>query len=174
MKTWLIMPLFALTSGCFYPPQQKPPAPNRTTLTVDIPYDLAWDDVQSVVADNLYRVVTSNPNSGILEAQKIGSFTLDDADCGSLRGIGGKIKSEPDPDASVVYDFHVEPKSQHASIVSVEATFTAPLHVPLHPITDEQCVSRGVQEARLLEQIKRQSLLEHRSLEHVDLRKNAP
>ncbi|HXR24871.1 MAG TPA: hypothetical protein VN742_05875 [Candidatus Binataceae bacterium] len=173
MKTWLLIPLTALAAGCFYPPQLKPP-PNRTSVIIDIPYDLAWDDVQTVVADNLYRVITSNPNVGTLEAQKIGGFTLDDADCGNLRGIGGKVKAEPDPDASVVYDFHVAPKTEHASVVSVEATFTAPLHVPLHPITDEQCVSRGVQEARLLDQIRRQSLLEHRSLEHVDLRKTAP
>ena len=171
MKTWSLIPLLALAAGCFYPPQEKPLPPNRTSATLDLPYDLAWDAVQTVVADNVYRVITNNPNSGTLEAQKIGGFSLDDADCGKLRGIAGKIKAEPDPDASVVYDFHVEPKTAQASVVSIEATFTAPLHIPLHPITDEQCVSRGVQEARLLEQIRRQALLEHRALEHVDLHK---
>lgn len=173
MKTWLFIPLLALAAGCFYPPQQKPPTLKRTSVTVDIPYDLAWNAVQAVVRENAYRVVTSNPNSGTLEAQKIGGFTLDDADCGNLRGIAGKIKAEPDADASVVYDFHVDAKTEHASVISVAATFTAPLHVPLHPISDEQCVSRGVQEARLLEQIRRQALLEHRAPEHIDLRKSA-
>ena len=175
MKIWPFIPLIAIVSGCFYPPQQKPPAPNRTSVTLDLPYDLAWDAVQTVVANDAYRVVTSNPNNGTVEAQQIGGFTLDDADCGKLRGIAGKIKAEPDPDSSVVYDFHVEAKAARTSVVSVGATFTAPLHVPLHPIADEQCVSRGVQEARLLDEIRRQSLLEHRPpLEHADLRKTAP
>lgn len=175
MKLWPFLPLIAIFAGCFYPPQEKPPAPNRTSVTLDQPYDLAWDAVQTVVADNAYHVVTSNPNSGTVEAQKVGGFTLDDADCGKLRGIAGKIKAEPDPDSSVVFDFHVEPQAVRTSVVSVGATFTAPLHVPLHPISDVQCVSRGVQEARLLDEIRRQALLEHRPpLAHADLRKDAP
>jgi hypothetical protein len=174
VKPWPLIPLIILVAGCFYPPQQKPPPPNRTSVAVDLPYDLAWNALHTVIAENLYHVITSNPNNGILEAQKIGGFTLDDADCGNLRGIAGKIKAEPDPDASVVYDFQVKPKSEHTSLISVAATFTAPLHIPLHPITDEQCVSRGIQEARLLDQIRRQSLLEHRAVEHVDLHKTAP
>jgi hypothetical protein len=174
MKPWLLILLSAPVCGCFYPPRQKPPDPNRSRVAVAVPYDLTWDAVQTVVAEHNFRVVTSDPNNGMLEAQKIGSFTLADADCGKLRGIAGKIDSEPDPDASVVYDFHVEPKSNESSTVSVAATFTTPLHVPLHPISSEQCTSRGVQEARLLDQIRRQALLEHRTTEHVDLRKTAP
>jgi hypothetical protein len=175
MKAWLFIPLIAISAGCFYPPQEKPPAPNRTSVTVDVPYDLTWNAVQNVVAENDFHVVTSNPNIGTVEAQKVGGFTLDDADCGKLRGIAGKINAEPDPDSSVVYDLHVDAQSEHTSVVSVEATFSAPLHVPLHPISDEQCVSRGVLEAQLLDQIRRQALVEHRPpLAHVDLRKNAP
>jgi hypothetical protein len=173
MKVRLFIVAFAFTSGCFYPPQQQPPAPNRTAITVNIPYDLALDAVQTVVSENTYRVITNNPNDGMIEAEQIGGFTLADADCGMVRGIGGKIKTEPDPDASVVYDFHIKPKSEQASTIDVEATFAAPLHVPLHPISDVQCVSRGAQEARLLGQIRQQALLEHRAVEHVDLRKSA-
>lgn len=173
MKSRLFLSLIACAAGCFYPPMREPPPPSRTTIALDLPYDLAWDTVQKVVADNAYRVITSNPNNGTVEAQQIGGFTLDDADCGNLRGIAGKIRAEPDPDSSVVYDFHVEPRAARVSVVSVAATFTAPLHVPLHPISDEQCVSRGVQEARLLDAIHRQSLLEHREPEHADIRKEA-
>ncbi len=174
MKQRPFILFFALLSGCFYPPQQKPPTPNRSSVTLDVPYDLAWDAVGKVVAHNSYRVITSNPNSGVVEAQEVGAFTLDDADCGELRGIAGKIKAEPDPDSSAVYDFHVEAKDEHTSVVSVTATFSAPLHVPLRPIADVQCVSRGVQEARLLNEIRRQGLLEHREPTHADIRKNAP
>jgi len=173
MKIGLFIVAFAFTSGCFYPPQQKPPAPNRTAITVNIPYDLALDAVQTVVSENTYRVVTNNPNDGMIEAQQIGGFTLADADCGMVRGIGAKIKTEPDPDASAVYDFHIQPKSERTSTIDVAATFTAPLHVPLHPVSNVQCVSRGVQEARLVDQIRRQALLEHRAVEHADLRKSA-
>jgi len=173
METRLLIVLPVLAAGCFYPPEQPPPPASLTRAVVDIPYDLTWDAVQKVVADNNYRVITSNPDAGILEAQQIGGFTLADADCGKLRGIGAKIAAEPDPNASVVYDFHVDAKSEHASEISVEATFTAPLHIPLHQVGGEQCVSRGVQEARLLDEIKRQALLERRTPVHVDLRKNS-
>ncbi len=162
-------------AGCFYPPRQKPLTPNRTTVILNLPYDLAWTTVQTVVARNGYHVVTDNPNNGTIEAQAVGGgFTLDDADCGKLRGIGGKVKEEPDPDSSAVYDFHIEAREPHQSLVSIEATFTAPLHVPLHPLTDIQCVSRGRQEARLLNEIKAEGPQERRPVEHAtpDILKN--
>jgi hypothetical protein len=160
MKRIHLISAMALLAGCFYPPQAAPPAPTRTAVTLDQPYDLAWDALHTVVVQNALHIITENPDSGALEAQAVGGFTLADADCGKVRGIGGKVDAEPDPDASIVYDFLVKPQEAHTTVVSVSATFTAPLNVPLHPPSDEQCVSRGVEEARLLKQIKEQSLLE--------------
>jgi hypothetical protein len=161
MKARLFMALLAILPGCFYPPQQPRIAPNRTAVTLDLPYDLAWDALHTVVVQNALHIITENPDAGALEAQAVGGFTLADADCGQLRGIAGKIAAEPDPDASIVYDFQVKAQDSRTSVVNVSATFTAPLHVPMHPPSDEQCASHGVQEARLLKQIKEQSLLEH-------------
>jgi hypothetical protein len=140
-----------------------------------LPYDLAWQAVQTVVAQNSFHVVTANPNSGTLEAQSVGGFTVIDADCGQLRGIAGKVDEEPDPDASAVYDFHVEARQTEVSAVSVEATFTAPLHAPLRPLSDVQCVSRGRQEARLLDQVKVEASKAHRAEPtRGNIRKDAP
>ena len=164
-----------MLSGCFYPPQQKPLAAKSIAVTLDRPYDLAWDAVQAVVANNGFRVITANPNDGTIEAQAIGKgFTLEDADCGKLRGAGAKIDAEPDFDASAVYDLRVEAKEPQLSTVTIAATFTAPLHVPLHPVTDIECVSRGRQEARLLGEIKAEAPKHRRAIEHAapDILKN--
>jgi hypothetical protein len=150
-----------LLPGCFYPSQQKPPQPASTTLALNLPYDLAWDAVHTVVVQDALHIITENPDAGTLEAQAVGGFTLNDADCGQIRGIAGRVPVEPDPDASIVYDFQVVAHEPHTSIVSVSATFTAPLDVPLHQPSGVQCVSHGVQEVRLLKQIKQQALLEH-------------
>lgn len=163
MKTRLLLAAIAVTAGCVYAPQQKPPTPSRTTVTLDLPYDLAWDAVQRVAKQNDFHVVVANVNDGMLEAQSVGGFTLQDADCGELRGIAGKVNEEPDPDSSAVYDFHVIATEPEQSTVSVEGTFTAPLHVPFRPISSVQCVSRGRQEARLLNEIKLQAREEHRA-----------
>jgi hypothetical protein len=161
MKPHLAIVLLAILPGCFYPPQQPPLPPNRTSLTLDLPYDLAWDAMHTVVVQNTMHIVTENPDAGMLEAQAVGGFSLDDADCGQLRGVAGKVAAEPDPDASVVYDFQVKAEQARVSVVSVTATFDAPLHVPLHQPSDVHCASRGVLEARLLQQIKQQAPLEH-------------
>jgi hypothetical protein len=46
--------------------------------------------------------------------------------------------------------------------------------VPLHPLTDIQCVSRGRQEARLLNEIKTEAPKQRRPIEHAapDILKN--
>jgi hypothetical protein len=166
MKNCSIVPALPISAlmlfaGCFYPSQQKPPQPDRTTVTLDLPYDLAWDAVHTVVVQNAFHLVTENPDAGTLEVQAVGGFTLNDANCGQIRGIAGKVPVEPDPDASIVYDFKVAAHEPHTSIVSLSTTFTAPLHVPLHQPSDVQCTSRGIQETRLLKQIREQALLEH-------------
>lgn len=162
MKPLLLLSVAILLAGCFYPAQIKPPEPKRTSVTLQVPYDLAWNAVHTVIIQNGAHIVTENPDTGTIEFQSIGGFTLADADCGKLRGIAGKIDAEPDPDSSAVYDVKIEAKAARVSVVMVQATFTAPLHVPLHSIGDVQCVSRGVQEAKLLNQIKAQALVEHR------------
>lgn len=154
--------LLALLAGCFYPAQTPAPPIKQTSATIDVPYDLAWNAVHSVVISEGAHIVTENPDAGAIEFQTVGGFTLADADCGRVRGIGGKINAEPDPDSSSVFDIKVAPEGRRITRVSIVGTFTAPLHVPLHPMSDVQCVSRGVQEARLLKRIEAQALLEHR------------
>jgi hypothetical protein len=145
-----------MLAGCFYPPQQTPLPNSRTHLILHSPYYKTWDAVHEVIIANHYRIITENPDDGSIEAQAAGSFTLADADCGKLKGIGGKYNAEPDPDASAIYDFQIKPRGNEMSTVDVQGTFTAPLHVPMHPVRGEQCVSRGTQEARLLSELAQQ------------------
>ena len=148
-------------SGCFYPPvhphNTAPPA-----IMVNKPFDLVWDATHKVIAANGYRLVTEEPGSGLIETQAFGGFTLTDADCGQLRSIANKYDAEPGIDATVVYNFYVRPAGGEATTVSVQATFDAPLQIPLHPTTDVQCLSRGVQEKRLLKAIASASADERR------------
>lgn len=152
------IPIIAVTlAACFYPPQQRPLPDSRTHLILHSPYYKVWDAVHEVIVKNDYRIIVENPDQGTIEAQAAGSFTLADADCGKLTAVGRKYNAEPDPDATALYDFQIKPRGNEASIVEVEGTYTAPLHVPLHPVRGEQCVSRGTQEARLLTEIAQQA-----------------
>ncbi len=151
----------SLAAGCYYPPIQKPPAPARDELRLEQPYDLVWDAVHNVIRKNSLRVNADDPNQGIIETET-NRFTLKDADCGKLNGIIGKYAAEPDQAATAVYYFRVKPKGHEASTVSVQATFSAPLYVPLHPPRDVRCVSRGKAEARLLKQIAQEAAAIHR------------
>jgi hypothetical protein len=126
-----------------------------------LPYYKVWDAAHEVITKNEYRIITENPDDGSIEAQATGSFTLSDADCGKLKGIGVKYNAEPEPDATALYDFQIKPRGAEMSTVDVQGTFTAPLHVPLHPVRGEQCVSRGTQEARLLREIAEQARSGH-------------
>jgi uncharacterized lipoprotein len=146
----------AMASGCFYPPTEKPPAPGKDELTLGQPYDLVWDAVHKVIRDNKLHVNADDPNQGIVETET-NHFTLKDADCGKVKGVSTKYAAEPDRAATAVYYFRVRPKGHEASVVSVQATFSAPLYVPLHPPRDVQCVSRGKAEERLLKQIAREA-----------------
>ncbi len=148
-------------AGCFYPPQGKPPDESRTHLLLHSPYYKVWDAVHEVIMRNEYRIITENPDDGSIEAQAAGSFTLSDADCGKLRAAGSKYNAEPDPNATALYDFQIKPRGTEMATIDVQATYTAPLHVPLHPMRGEQCVSRGTQESRLLKEIERQALNPH-------------
>ena len=169
--------LVAMLGGCFYPPthqptpqqqspaqqptQQQQPRSNGDQVKLAIPYDLAWDAVHSVISDNGYEIITEDPNHGIIETQAPHGFTLKDADCGKIRNVFG-YAAQPQQDSTAVYNFEVKPADRESSLVSVQATFTAQLQVPFHPLSDQQCVSRDAQESRLLKQIEARAKKEHR------------
>jgi hypothetical protein len=157
-EIWIIAMVLA---GCFYPPRQRPLPDSQTQLILHLPYYKVWDAVHQVIVKNDYRIITENPDDGTIEAEAPGSFTLADADCGKLESIGTKYNAEPDPDATALYDFQVKPRGNEMSTVGIQGTFTAPLHVPLHPVRGEQCISRGTQERRLLTEIARQARNDH-------------
>jgi len=147
--------------GCYYPAQIQPPPPARTEAIVAVPYDLTWDALHTVVAKNDLRILGDDPNHGIIEADAR-AFTLADADCGQLKSIGSRYVAEPDPGGSAVYNFRAEPAGPQATKVTVNATYSTPVHVAFHPISDHECVSRGTQEARLLNEIETTARAEHR------------
>lgn len=169
-RTQCIVAILAATAtigGCYYPAKIQPPPPSATRTALKTPYDLAWDAVHSVIRKNDYNVLGDDPNAGIVEAEAR-SFSVADADCGEMRSVGSKYIAEPDPGGSAVYNFKVEPSGPEATVVGVTATYSTPLHVPLHPISNFQCVSRGTQEARLLKQIDDTALTERRPTASFD------
>jgi len=163
VRRWapVALAMASMASGYFYPPTQKPPAPSKNEVILAQPYDLVWDAVHNVIRENKLRINADDPNQGIVETE-INKFTLDDADCGKVKGVSGKYAAEPDRAATAVYYFKVKPKGHEASIVSVQSTFSAPLYIPLHPPRNEQCVSRGKAEARLLKQVAEEAAAIHR------------
>jgi hypothetical protein len=155
-KIGILVAAFMLV-GCFYPPRTRPTSDARTHLILHLPYYKTWDAVHEVIKKNDYRIVTEDPDEGTIEAEAAGSFTLADADCGKLAAVGRKYNAEPDPDATALYDFQIKPRGNGMSTVDIHGTFTAPLHIPLHPVRGEECLSRGTQETRLLAEIAQQA-----------------
>jgi len=154
-------------AGCYYPAKIQPPSAAKTQTLVNVPYDLTWDAVHTVVNQNEYKVLGDDPNNGIVEAEAH-SFTLADADCGQMKSVANRYDAEPDAGGSAVYNFKVEPAGREATNLSVIATYSTPLRVPFHPITDFQCVSRGTQEARLLKEVDTAAHAEHRPTPDFD------
>jgi hypothetical protein len=159
-RPWLAISTLLL-AGCFYPATATPPALEKTQITLDTPYDLAWDATIAVIKNNNYHLQAQDPVHGVLEAQS-NHFSLVDVDCGNISSIGGKYPVEPDPGASAVYNFVVKPNGKESSTVAVQATFDVSLHVPFHPLSDTECISHGVQEARLLGEVEKQAKTERR------------
>ncbi|MGH7781811.1 MAG: hypothetical protein ACREQR_18495 [Candidatus Binataceae bacterium] len=154
MAATLALALFA--SGCFEPPIAQAPPEAKTSTIVPLPYDLAWTAVNDVIRSNGYNIQAQDPNHGIIEV--LGrSFTLQDADCGKIKSIVGTYAAVPPADATSVYNFRVKAASNESSRVAINATFDSPVSVPLRPVRDEQCISRGAQESRLLQQILAQA-----------------
>jgi hypothetical protein len=158
---YLGLALLLLNGGCFYPPPPKPLPPATNELALDLPYDMAWDAVNAVIAKNDFKVSARDPNNGVIEAQSP-KFTLKDADCGMIKGVAGTYQAEPGAAASAVYNFYVKPTGQESSKVTVTATYTAPLVAPFHPPQEIQCVSTGAAEAHLLEEVRAQAAVTHR------------
>src|SRR5271165_6033227 len=157
---WLVVSTLFL-AGCFYPATATPPAVEKTQIVLDKPYDLAWDATIAVIRNNNYHLQAQDPVHGVLEAQS-NHFSLADVDCGTISSVGGKYPVEPDPGASAVYNFVVKPNGKESSTVAVQATFDVSLRVPFHPLSDTECISHGVQEARLLNEVAEQAKTEHR------------
>jgi hypothetical protein len=158
-----ILALLAALSatGCIYPPTTQPPPDAHQQVVIPLPYDLAWDAVNHVIAQNSLRIQAQDANAGIIET--VGPrFTLHDADCGRIKSVVGTYPAEPEMNASTVYTFGVHPRGPEASIVQVLATFNSPVKVPLRPTTDVDCISHGIQESNLLRQVLAQAKQTHR------------
>ncbi|MGH7923591.1 MAG: hypothetical protein ACREQH_03255, partial [Candidatus Binatus sp.] len=139
-------------AGCFDPPITQPPPDKQQQVVIPLPYDLAWDAVNSVVKENSFHVQAQDMTNGIIEA--VGPrFTLHDADCGKIKSVAGAYLAEPQANSSSVYNFLVRPRGGEASLVEVRATFNSSVSIPLHPATDVDCVSHGIQESNLLREV---------------------
>jgi hypothetical protein len=146
----LVAALFA--GGCLYPPVTQPPPDEQQQVVIPLPYDLAWDAVNAVVTENSFHVQAQDMTNGIIEAAGP-RFTLHDADCGKVKSVMGSYTAEPELNSSSVYNFLVRPRGTEATLVEVRATFNSSVKVPLHPATDVDCVSHGVQESDLLREV---------------------
>ena len=155
----LVAALFA--AGCFYPPVTQPPPDEQQEVVIALPYDLAWDAVNAVITENSFHVQAQDMTNGIIEA--VGPrFTLHDADCGKIKSAIGTYTAEPVQNSSSVYNFLVRPRGPEASLVEVRATFNSSVAIPLHPATDVDCVSHGIQESNLLREVLAQAKKTHR------------
>ena len=155
----LVAALFA--AGCLYPPITQPPPDEQQQVVIPLPYDLAWDAVNEVVTENSFHVQAQDMTNGIIEAAGP-RFTLHDADCGKIKSVAGAYTAEPEANSSSVYNFLVRPRGPEATLVEVRATFNSPVKVPLHPATDVDCVSHGIQESNLLREVLVEAKKTHR------------
>jgi hypothetical protein len=155
----VIAALFA--AGCFDPPITQPPPDDLQQVVIPLPYDLAWDAVNAVVRENSFHVQAQDMTNGIIEA--VGPrFTLHDADCGKVKSLAGAYSAEPQANSSSVYNFLVRPRGREATLIEVRATFNSSVTVPLHPTTDVDCVSHGIQESNLLRDVLAEAKKTHR------------
>ena len=147
--------------GCLYPPVTQPPPDEQQQVVIPLPYDLAWDAVNGVITENSFHVQAQDMTNGIIEASGP-RFTLHDADCGKIKSVAGAYTAEPEANSSSVYNFLVRPRGTEATLVEVRATFNSSVKVPLHPATDVDCVSHGIQESNLLREVLVEAKKTHR------------
>ncbi len=157
----MIAALAVSVAGCLVPPITQPPPDEQQQVVIPLPYDLAWDAVNAVITKNSFRVQAQDMTNGIIEASGP-LFTLHDADCGRIKSVAGSYAADPEPDSSSVYNFLVRPRGPEATIVEVRATFNSSVKVPLHPATDVDCVSHGLQESNILREVLVQAKQTHR------------
>jgi hypothetical protein len=139
--------------GCFYPPMEQPPPFKQTRIELAVPYDIAFEAVIAVAKQDKLALHARDPSSGVIEAQARG-FRAREADCGQVRSGIGKVAAMPTDDASAVFNFYIMPKGREASTVTVQAVFSTPVEVPLHPPQSVTCVSLGVAEGYLLHEVE--------------------
>jgi hypothetical protein len=157
----IIAALSLALAGCFIPPVTQPPPDEQQQVVIALPYDLAWDAVNAVITENSFHVQAQDMTNGIIEA--VGPrFTLHDADCGKIKSVAGAYTAEPQANSSSVYNFLVRPRGREATLVEVRATFNSSVAIPLHPATDVDCVSHGIQESNLLREVLVEAKKTHR------------
>src|SRR5271156_6789390 len=157
----LVMIAALSLAGCLVPPMTAPPPDEQQQVVIPLPYDLAWDAVNAVITENSFRVQAQDMTNGIIEASGP-LFTLHDADCGRIKSVAGSYAADPEPDSLALYNFLVRPRGPEATIVEVRASFNSSVKVPLHPATDVDCVSHGIQESNLLREVLVEAKKTHR------------
>jgi hypothetical protein len=149
-------------AACFYPPTTVPPPDEKERTVISLPYDLAWDVVNNVIKRNDLHVDASEPSQrGIIEASGP-RFTLQEADCGMVKSIGGTYAALPESNSTSVYNFLVKPHGPESTMVQVEVSYNSSVKVPFHPATDVDCISRGSDESRILNEIIAEARVTHR------------
>lgn len=148
-----LVPVCGWLWGCFYPPLTQAPSFQQTEIHLPVPYDIAFAAVIAVAKKDHLELHAQDPSSGVVEAEARG-FRASEADCGQVRTGTGKIAALPTEDASAVFNFYIRPKGREASTVTVQAVFSTPVEVPLHPPISVTCVSLGGAEQRLLHEVE--------------------
>jgi hypothetical protein len=150
------------TAACFYPPTTVPPPDEKERTVIPLPYDLAWDVVNNVIKRNDLHIDASEPTQrGIIEASGP-RFTLQQADCGTVKSIAGAYAALPESNSTSVYNFLVKPHGRESTMVQVEVSYNSSVKVPFHPATDVDCISRGTDESRILNEIIAEARVTHR------------
>jgi hypothetical protein len=153
LKPLLLVAGLALANvGCFYPPTTEPPADEQERTVVALPFDVTWNMVNSVAKREGLRVEVADPNNHNLEASGP-RFTLQQADCGTIKSIAGQYAAQPEAASTSVYNILIKPHGREHTLVAVAVSYNSPVRVPLHPATDVDCISRGTDESRFLKEI---------------------
>jgi len=160
-KLAVLAVLLALCAGCFYPPTTVPPADEQERTLVPLPFDLTWDLVNKVARRDGLRIDVADPNHFSLEASGP-RFTLQQADCGTIKSIAGEYAALPEANSTSVYNFLIKPHGREHTMVEVAVSYNSPVKVPLRPATDVDCISRGTDESRMLKEILAEATVTHR------------
>ena len=125
-RTMMALAMAALASGCFYPPTQKPPAPRARTKSRST-HPTTWSGTPCTSHQReqaAHQCRRPQPGHHRDRDQPLHARRR------RLRQAQGSQRrqyaAEPDRAATAVYYFKVKPKGHEASIVSVQATFSAP------------------------------------------------